>query len=677
MKFTFASGDQPLDGYTIKRTIHRGGFGEVYYAETDAGKQVALKLLHENCDIELRGVSQCLNLKHRNLVTIFDIKHDADGDHWVVMEYISGETLADVIRRHPHGMPEELVQKLLPQILDGLTFLHDRSLVHRDLKPANIFVEGDTIKIGDVGLSKFIGPSKRSAQTQSVGTVHYMAPEIAKGDYGRGVDIYAVGVILFEMLTGRVPFDGESTGEILMKHLTQPPDVSGVDEKYRNVLKTALAKEERQRFATADELNNSFQTAAASNKKWTHAAAAPEPMDWGPNATANPQAAGSAGKRQPQWAACSPKGEKPIGKCCGPPDGSWLWLAAMVGILIFAVRGLHRMPTWISVILFGTSLAAAWYCHRRFKAGDSPRSVVPPPVPSAAYRPAKQKASTPVKFVRSPRARLAGGLQSIAAAPIVIGLIVAAILFFSRDFFSSVWIQNGIDPAHVGFFLVSTTVATWAILILTQLFPRKRREPSGRRFAWLGTGILAGAAAFGCSNWFLVQFPPYLFGEHSAGLVSSIGRHQLATTKPTGVTWPDATWHSWDGLEMEDQQVLPAMAQADVEPVFYQPYEESVASTAFASDESMSQVAQLLPTETYAPTLFGYAVFFGVLFSMRNWDKLTSYRRPYRFQWGSVALTAMLAYVICCVFTFPTVWGMTWAAAITAVVQLSAPCESR
>jgi len=668
MKFTFASGDQPLEGYTIKRTIHRGGFGEVYYAETNAGKQVALKLLHENCDVELRGVSQCLNLKHRNLVTIFDIKQDADGDHWVVMEYISGETLAEVIRRYPQGMPEDLIQKLVPQILDGLAFLHDRSLVHRDLKPANIFVEGDIIKIGDVGLSKFIGPSRRSAQTQSVGTVHYMAPEIAKGDYGRGVDIYAFGVILFEMLTGRVPFDGESTGEILMKHLTQPPDLSGIEDKYRGVLKTALEKEERRRFATVDALRNAFQSSAASNKAWTAAPPPPQPLDW-------------AGDSRKSWKSggCFSKGDKPLGKCCGPPDGSWLWLVAMVGILMFAVRGLHRAPFSIAVVLFGASLAAAWYCHRRFKADDKNRPVVPPPVPATAYRPASRTKSTPVKFARSKRARWAGAMQSIAAAPIVIGLVTATIVFFSRDFFSSVWVPNGIDPAHIGFFVASTTLATWAILILTQLFPRKRREPSGRRFALLGTGILAGAAVFGCSNWFLVQFPPYLFGEHSGGLISSIGRHDLATMKPTGVDWRGSSWDEW-ATPHDAIHVMPAVAHVSAEPVAYPGSDAPAAAPKWGQEVSVETDAgqsAWLPTESYAPTLFGYALFFGVLFSLRNWDRLTSFNRPYRFQWGSVALTAVLAYAICCVFTFPTVWGMTWAAAITAAVQLSAPCESR
>ena len=85
-RFTYASGSRPLQGYTIKRGIGHGGFGEVYFATSDAGKEVALKLIRRNLDVELRGVTQCLNLKHPNLLSLYDIKQDDQGDTWVVME---------------------------------------------------------------------------------------------------------------------------------------------------------------------------------------------------------------------------------------------------------------------------------------------------------------------------------------------------------------------------------------------------------------------------------------------------------------------------------------------------------------------------------------------------------------------------------------------------------------
>ncbi len=263
MKFTFQPESKPLDGYTIKRAIHRGGFGEVYYALTDAGKEVALKLLKQHFDVELRGVSQCLNLKHANLVTIFDVKKDADGDHWVIMEFVAGKSLAQVLDEYPDGMPIEDVTKWLAGMVEGLSFLHDRGIVHRDLKPGNVFLEAGVVKIGDVGLSKFISESHRSAQTQSVGTVYYMAPEVAHGRYGREVDVYSLGIVLYELLTGRVPFVGESAGEILMKHLSERPDLSPIPRRFRPILAQALEKDPLRRTPTVRQLLEDFKRAAA------------------------------------------------------------------------------------------------------------------------------------------------------------------------------------------------------------------------------------------------------------------------------------------------------------------------------------------------------------------------------------------------------------------------------
>src|SRR5690606_9664346 len=110
MRFALASGARPLDGYTVKRGVGMGGFGEVYFALSDAGKEVALKRINRNLDSELRGVRQCLNPKHVNLVDLYDIRQDAHGEYWVVMEYVGGEALSDALDRHAEGMPEELVR---------------------------------------------------------------------------------------------------------------------------------------------------------------------------------------------------------------------------------------------------------------------------------------------------------------------------------------------------------------------------------------------------------------------------------------------------------------------------------------------------------------------------------------------------------------------------------------
>ncbi|MCA9208323.1 MAG: protein kinase family protein, partial [Planctomycetales bacterium] len=153
MKFVYASGSRPLDGYTIKRGIGVGGFGEVYFATSDAGKEVALKRIQRNLDVEVRGVSQCINLKHPNLLSLYDIKYDDFGEGWIVMEYIGGESLRDVLDDHPTGMPHDKLMSWFDGIMAGVAYLHDHGIVHRDLKPANIFSDEGVVKIGDYGLS--------------------------------------------------------------------------------------------------------------------------------------------------------------------------------------------------------------------------------------------------------------------------------------------------------------------------------------------------------------------------------------------------------------------------------------------------------------------------------------------------------------------------------------------
>jgi hypothetical protein len=260
MRFNYSSGQRPLDGYTLKRGIGRGGFGEVYLAVSDGGKEAALKLVRGNEEIELRGVGQCLNLKHANLVHLYDLKTDHQGDHWVVMEYISGEPLSMVLSRHPDGLPRELAREWFLAMARGVSYLHDHGIVHRDLKPGNIFLENGIVKVGDYGLSKSISSSQRTAQTQSVGTVHYMAPEISTGNYGKGIDIYAAGIILYEMLTGQVPFDGESAGEILMKHLTATPDLKRLPAEYVPLVSRALAKNPAQRYGSMAEMARAVES---------------------------------------------------------------------------------------------------------------------------------------------------------------------------------------------------------------------------------------------------------------------------------------------------------------------------------------------------------------------------------------------------------------------------------
>jgi hypothetical protein len=254
MRFTYAAGAQPVQGYTIRHGLGRGGFGEVYRAVSDGGKDVALKLVQHHLDVELRGVGQCLNLKHPNLIVVYDILKAANDDTWIVMEYVAGETLEQVLARHPQGIPDSQALDWLHAICAGVRCLHEHGIVHRDLKPGNLFIENGVVKIGDYGLSKFISASRRSGQTVSIGSVHYMAPEMLHGRYGHEVDQYALGIILCEILTGRVPFDGETQGEILMKHLSADPDLGRLLEPYRSVVARLLAKDPRHRYPAVQDL---------------------------------------------------------------------------------------------------------------------------------------------------------------------------------------------------------------------------------------------------------------------------------------------------------------------------------------------------------------------------------------------------------------------------------------
>lgn len=254
MKFTYRSGQQPLPGYTIKRGIGHGGFGEVYFAVTDGGKEVALKWIRSNLDIEMRGVQQCLNLKHPNLIHLYDVRTDADGNHWLVMEYVAGEPLSTILTRHPNGVAPELAAQWFNGLAQAINCLHEHGIVHRDLKPGNIFLENGLIKVGDYGLCKLMADSQHAGMTKDVGTVHYMAPEISTGNYNRQIDLYSAGILLYEMLTGHVPFEGESAGEILMKHLTTPPDLSKVPREFVPILEKALTKNPANRYQSIGEM---------------------------------------------------------------------------------------------------------------------------------------------------------------------------------------------------------------------------------------------------------------------------------------------------------------------------------------------------------------------------------------------------------------------------------------
>lgn len=506
MNFRYEPESKPLVGYTIKRAIQRGGFGEVYYALSDGGKEVALKLLQTNADVELRGIAQCLNLKHPNLLSIFDVKQSDAGEQFVVMEYVAGRTLSEVIAEKPNGIDHEHVEDMLKQICAGAEYLHERGIVHRDLKPANIYLENGLIKIGDVGLAKFISESRRSAQTQSVGTVYYMAPEIAHGRYGREVDVYAIGVMLYEMLTGKVPFDGESTGEILMKQLSAEPDLTTIPPAVRPVLARALAKDPGKRIPTAARLIQEFSAALHGQT-----ASAPPPLP--PKAGAayqNEQARGQRlnaseerrhaeqyNSKQRYWQEKAEWLEQP---------GNWLILAAgFVLLLMFAplIAGIGiplvvlASPLLILLAFLAGSFGLVKWALRTFS-GDEPNIRV-------AHNRGIRLNSRYVRYESAESERQLGMVDRIAESTgsmAVAGFCAAAIAFGLYAMGTVLETQT-----EATLFAIVTALGAWAAILPAKLWEGRGGDGTLRRITTGLCGALAGVAAFGADDSLMIDLP--------------------------------------------------------------------------------------------------------------------------------------------------------------------------
>jgi serine/threonine protein kinase len=512
MNFRYEPESKPLDGYTIKRAIQRGGFGEVYYALSDGGKEVALKLLHANADVELRGIAQCLNLKHANLLSIFDVRESAAGEQFVVMEYVAGRTLGEVIAEKPGGIDHEYVEEMLTQIAAGAEYLHEHGIVHRDLKPANIYLENGTIKIGDVGLAKFIAESRRSAQTQSVGTVYYMAPEIAHGRYGREVDVYAIGVMLYEMLTGNVPFDGESTGEILMKQLSAAPDLSSLPAAIRPVLEKALAKDPEQRTSTAGQLSQEFSAAL-------HGTAAPVPpvpsvpvavhASYQDSPIRSDELSGSdEPERVQSYESQKMPGQAPIPWIQQP--GSW-WIIGGGAVLLIILSPIIS-GIGIPVLLMGTlllilvafaagSFGLFKWVVRTFFTNDHAGQHAQH---GDGYRGVRLN-SRYVRYESAHSERQLGMLDRVAESTgsmAVAALCSAAISF---ALFAMNTVLN--TPTEATLFAVITTLGAWAAIVPAKMWEGRGGDGFVRRSMTGLMGVLVGVAAFAADDSMMVDLP--------------------------------------------------------------------------------------------------------------------------------------------------------------------------
>jgi hypothetical protein len=677
MKFTYPSGSRPLDGYTVKRGVGRGGFGEVYFATSDAGKEVALKLIRRNLEVELRGVTQCLNLKHPNLIALYDIRTDEHEDRWVVMEYVAGESLEDAIGRHPQGMPRDLAFQWFEGIASAVAYLHDHGIVHRDLKPANIFIDEGAIKIGDYGLSKFISCSRRSGQTESVGTVHYMAPEIANGRYGREIDAYALGIILYEMLTGHVPFEGESVGEVLMKHLTAEPDLSALEEPFRAVVQAAMAKDPERRINNAAHMVSMLRGEALA----TFASGA-RTANGLPPAEAAPRA-GSYEASAPQVRPSAPYGAPRPGSRPRPTGGRTVLEffhadpEPILTGLVMGWRGMVRelnfqswpaarrfffsvfcivcliftFPFWFVLAL---SLGAAYLAYfvvrlvviattkvpepvvERAAAslasfGAGPAAAGPKPasadagsvsasLPTAAYpappqqRPWRRRAQP--NWRQAAYQQLAARTVRERTSTLLGSMLAASVVAPVTALLACLFSASEFQPDLFLWTALVATLSSWALLLPAQLTEGRLEEHVPLRFSQLLAGALVGSFAWFVANSLFLSLP------------SNLNVHPLR---------PEDAFTGW-----------------------------------FFGEQGHS-LSQAYQAGTSLMPLPMFAAYFAFLFATVRWWRMAEWTRSSHVSLWAVAWCGFMGWAMTFFWWFPQPTGLLLAATIAFTVQLSSP----
>jgi serine/threonine-protein kinase len=265
MRFQVAAGTV-IDGrYRVISRVGSGGMAEVYCAEdTQLGRRVAVKLLHERFaqDEEFverfrREASSAASLSHANIVNVYD-RGQWGGTYYIAMEYLDGRSLDSIVREEAPLAPARAIE-LTEQVLRAARFAHRHGVVHRDLKPHNVIIDEEgRVKVTDFGIAR-AGASEITQTGSIMGTARYLSPEQAQGHtVSPRSDLYAIGIMLYELLTGTVPFEGDSVVAIALRHLSEPPRppsslVPTVSANLDAIVMRALAKRPEARFSDADE----------------------------------------------------------------------------------------------------------------------------------------------------------------------------------------------------------------------------------------------------------------------------------------------------------------------------------------------------------------------------------------------------------------------------------------
>jgi eukaryotic-like serine/threonine-protein kinase len=264
--------DTIIDGrYRVLTRLGAGGMAEVYCAEDQQlGRRVALKLLHRRFAEDeqfverfRREASSAAGLQHPSIVGVFD-RGEWEGTYYIAMEYIEGRTLKEVILERGPAPPDAAVDVTI-QILRAARFAHQRGVVHRDIKPHNVLIDPEgRVKVTDFGIAR-AGASDMTETGSVMGTAQYLSPEQAQGEpVDARSDLYSIGIVLYELLTGRVPFDAESTVTVALKQVSEAPvPPSEVDASVpawlEAVVMKALEKDPVHRFQDADEFIAALQ----------------------------------------------------------------------------------------------------------------------------------------------------------------------------------------------------------------------------------------------------------------------------------------------------------------------------------------------------------------------------------------------------------------------------------